>query len=290
MSAFPPASPDRKNGFVDLHMHTTASDGVSSPAEVLELVREAKLVSFAVTDHDSFEGAREMRALLKEDDPELICGVELSAGETGEDLHILAYFFENIESASDSPLAQALEEFRRKRGERGARIVERMQELELPLTMDDVLVESGASAIGRAHIAAAMAKSGASRTYQEAFDKWIGYGRPGYIPKENLRPDHVIRLTHEAGGVAVLAHPAINAADKALPRLLGCGLDGVEVYHPANPYYRRQEYLALTRANNLLVSGGSDYHGRDDRHGQIGQEKVHAELVEKMRERARQYR
>lgn len=275
--------------FVDLHMHTTASDGVTSPADLLVKVRESGVKAFSVTDHDTFAGSAEVRSLLKSGDPELITGVELSAGRGEEDLHMLVYLVNKDAVDDTSPLGKAITDFRNRRSTRGERMVELLQNLGLEISMEQVQKIADGSPLGRPHIADALLQSGAVSNYNEAFHKWIGYGKPGYVDKENILPEQAIDLAHEAGGVIILAHPGINNAEEAIARLVTYGLDGVEVLHPGNNASQRKRYRNMAKKYNLVISGGSDYHGRNDHHGEIGQMNVPIEYLDRIRERAERY-
>lgn len=271
-------------------MHTTASDGMKTPAELLEIVRESGVSVFAVTDHDTFAGSAAVRKLLQPDDPTLITGIELSAGEPGEDLHMLAYFFHTETIDENSAIARAVDEFRQRRMSRGERMVEKLIEQGLDITLESVLNIANGSPIGRPHIADALMKSGAVKTYDEAFYTWIGYGKPAFVDKENISPNAAIDLVHESGGIIALAHPGINKAEDELQRLIGYGLDCIEVLHPGNNAAQRKRYRKLAKARGLAISGGSDYHGRNDHHGDVGQMQVPYEYFERMAERAERYR
>lgn len=276
--------------YIDLHMHTTASDGVTSPAELLRIVRESGVRAFAVTDHDTFVGSAAIREMLVADDPELITAVELSAGDPGEDLHLLVYLFDTPIVATGSPLDSAISEFHRRRNRRGEMMVELLQKNGLSITMEDVRKIAGDSPIGRPHIADALVKRGAVASYDAAFRNWIGYKRPGFVDKENFRLAEVMALAHEAGGIIVLAHPAVNHAAEQIKRLVDCGLDGIEIWHPANSQSQRKRYREQAEKYDLVISGGSDYHGREDHHGEVGQMKVSYERLLDMKKRAERYK
>lgn len=267
-------------------MHTTASDGVTSPADLLEIVRKSGVSAFAVTDHDTFKGAIEIEKIINENDPELITGVELSAGIPGEDLHLLVYLIDWSSTKDGSNLTNAINDFQRMRNTRGQRIVESLNDLGLKIDFSEVEKIANGSPIGRPHIADAMLKSGAVKSYDEAFWRWIGYKKPAYVEKENILPKEMIELAHKAGGLIFLAHPGVNDAEKAIERLSRDGLDGVEIFHPSSNQALRKRLREAARKYELLISGGSDYHGRDDHHGKVGEEKVPYELLEKMKERA----
>ena len=275
--------------YIDLHMHTTASDGVTSPGELLNIVRASGVRAFAVTDHDTFAGSAEIRNMLKPDDPELITGVELSAGRAGEDLHLLVYLFNTPVVSESSELGRAISEFHTRRNTRGERMVSALQEHGIDISIAMVRKIAGDSPIGRPHVADALLQSGAVKSYDEAFREWIGYGKPAYVEKENILPEEAIELAHKAGGIIILAHPGINNAEEAIPRLVEYGLDGLEVLHPGNNIAQRKRYRKLAKKYNLVISGGSDYHGRNDHHGEVGQMEVPYEFLAPLRERAGRY-
>ncbi|MFQ5607170.1 MAG: PHP domain-containing protein [Candidatus Zixiibacteriota bacterium] len=275
--------------YMDMHMHTTASDGMTAPEELLRIVRESGVSAFAVTDHDTFAGSAEVRDLLGEDDPELITGVELSAGEPGEDLHLLVYLFDTPRVEASSQLAKAIAEFHRRRDSRGEAIVELLRSKGLEISLEDVKATADGSPVGRPHVADALVKNGAVKSYEEAFRTWLGYGCPGYVEKENIRPAEAVMLAHDSGGIIILAHPAINNAENEIERLVGYGLDGLEVWHPSINPSQRKRYRKLAGQYDLVISGGSDYHGREDSHGQVGQLKAPHENLALMKERARRY-
>ncbi len=275
---------------IDMHMHTTASDGMKSPAELLEIVRASGVSVFSVTDHDTFAGNVAVRELLQPDDAILITGIELSAGDLGEDLHMLAYFLHSDTIAADSPIAIAVTEFQRRRETRGALMVEKLVEQGLDITLESVLEIANGSPIGRPHIADALLRSGAIATYSEAFNVWIGYRKPGFVDKENISPNAAIDLVHECGGIVSLAHPGINKAEDELDRLIGLGLDSIEVLHPGNSSSQRKRYRKLAQKHGLAISGGSDYHGRNDHHSEVSQMQVPYEYFERLQERAERYR
>ncbi|MFZ5981166.1 MAG: PHP domain-containing protein [Candidatus Zixiibacteriota bacterium] len=264
---------------IDLHIHTTHSDGTCSGAKVLEIVRELSLGAFAVTDHDTVEGYFEIQKLRKNKDPEIIPGVELSVKVNDDDLHILGYLFD----PHDRKVAFALEDFQKKRKQRGRLIVQRLNDLGLSLTFEAVEEIAGRAVIGRPHIAEALARHGQVGSYQEAFDHYIKNGGPAYVPKEVMNPAEAISLLHQAGGLAVLAHPYIGDMLRYLDMLTALGLDGLEVYH----YSHNRENIAflksLVERYGLLATGGSDFHGRSGQNGRIGSPEVPYEYLEELK-------
>jgi len=273
-------------GYIDLHLHTNMSDGVLTPEELLRKVRARNLVAFAVTDHDTIDGYLEMKSLLNDDDPELISGLELSVAVETDDLHMLAYLFD----PDNDELAETLRHFRRERNHRGRRMVEKLNLMGMALSMGAVLEAAGDSAIGRPHIAEAMLNEGLVNDVEDAFRKYIGNHCPAYIPKNMVHPREAIELIHRAGGLVVMAHPYINDAHKQIPSLAALGLDGIEVYYYSHSKQHVADLKRLAEQHGLLLSGGSDFHGRQEHEGDIGAGQVPVEYLDKMKDRAREIR
>jgi len=264
---------------IDLHIHSTYSDGIKTPAEILDIVRDLGLAAFALCDHDNFGAYFEAKQLLRNGDPELIPGVELSAGRSGEDIHILGYLFD----PNSETLIDALEHFRKVRNQRGELMLEKLKNLGVDISLDLVKEIAGQSAIGRPHIADAMVRMKVIRGFDEAFERYIGLNGPAYIPKANLTPREAIELIHKANGLAILAHPSIADAAKHIEEFIGYGLDGIEVYHPYHTDNQRKRFSKLVSSRTILGSGGSDYHGRDGRYGMIGSMPVPPEYLTAMK-------
>lgn len=266
---------------IDLHIHTSFSDGLASPREVLEIVRKKQLSAFAICDHDNIGGYFEACGLKTIDDPELIPGVELSAGKDNDDIHILGYYFD----PSSDALNSALDECRVRRNHRAEMMLMRLKDLGIVIPFESVQEIAGKSAIGRPHIADALLKVGAIGSYESAFGKYIGNNCRAYVPKQNITPEEAIGLIHDAGGLAFLAHPGIGNAVSYLDEFVKMGLDGIEVYHPNHSNYLRLKFSALAESKNILIIGGSDYHGREGRFGMIGSQSVPDELLIAMKEK-----
>jgi 3',5'-nucleoside bisphosphate phosphatase len=261
--------------YIDLHMHTNFSDGTSSPAELLAAVNDAGLVAFSVTDHDTVDGLREVMRLRTESHPKLISGVELSVNHNGNDVHMLGYGFDIDNKALNDTLLECAVV----RDQRGRLMVDKLQSLGLNISFEQVAQIAGGGVVGRPHIADAMLKSGAVKSYEESFYKYIGTGKPAYVAKKMLLPRDAIDLLHSAGGVAVLAHPVLENTWRLLDDLIADGLDGIEVYHAAHAEPDIDRFRDLARRNRLVMTGGSDYHGRVDSHGAIGSQKVPADIL-----------
>jgi predicted metal-dependent phosphoesterase TrpH len=250
---------------IDLHAHTTASDGSLSPTELVTRASELGLAALAVTDHDTLGGLAEARAAASVRGLDLLAGVELSVEDEGGRFHLLGYGFDP-ESAE---LAEKLTALRASRAARNDQMAARMTELGLPVTMDDVRAEAGedAEVIARPHFAQAMLKKGVVTSVKEAFDRYLSTGKPLYQPKEVLTPAEAISLLHRAGGVAVMAHPGLvplsRAAlgDRVCALASDAGLDGLEAYYSQHSPADTERFLQIAARHGLLVTGGSDFHG-----------------------------
>jgi hypothetical protein len=271
---------------IDLHMHTNASDGMLTPAELLDRVRAADLVAFSITDHDTMGGYQEATKLMTGTDPELVVGLELSVTVNGDDMHMLAYLFD----PDHDELAGTLEALRIERNERGYRMVEKLNEMGLNLSYDAVVQAAGGAAIGRPHVADAMVAQGLVGNFGEAFGRYIGNDGPAYLPKAKMKPKETIELVHRAGGVAVMAHPYVNEMHKQIEPLVDLGLDGLEAYHYAHSTQKVRELEKSAERFGLLLTGGSDFHGRQEHESAIGTDRVPSIYLDQLKERSLQIR
>lgn len=256
---------------IDLHAHTTASDGSLTPTELVALAQATGLRALAVTDHDTTAGVAEAVAAGKAAGVEVVPGVELSVEYPHGQFHLLGYLIDTAASVLPARLADLQE----RRATRNDRMLARMQEGGLPISMEDVVAEAGGGLVGRPHMALALVKKGVVATTQEAFDRYLGAGTPFNIPKERLSPVEAIDLIHAAGGKAVLAHPytiklAGDAFEAEMARLRGLGLDGLEAYYSQHSAEQVAAFLAVAERLGLKVTGGSDYHGRSKPHVKLG--------------------
>ncbi len=272
--------------YIDLHMHTDFSDGACTTDEVLEMVRASGISAFSITDHDTLDGYRYARKGMRPGDPELVSGVELSVLIGEDDVHILAYLFDT----DDKPLNDSLASFQQKRHERGQMIVAKLQNLGVDVPFDAVTETADGSVIGRPHVAETLHRLNKVSSYQEAFDKYIGRKGPAYVPKVLLEPQTAIDMVHAAGGVAILAHPFIDDMVKHVPMLTEMGLDGIEVRHSNHTAEQAARLERIAAKYRLVVTGGSDFHGREGRHGAIGSQRVPALYLQELKQRAAQYR
>lgn len=259
----------KRQGGIDLHVHSNASDGTHSPVEILQNAARLGLQAISITDHDTTEGSRQALACERPATLDFITGVEISAkvplpSNVSGSLHILGYGID----PDYVPLVQALEQLRVARNTRTHQIVERLNQLGIDLTVEQVQAEVGQATPGRPHVARAMIKVGVVKTINEAFDRFIGHGGPAFVGKKRLSGKKTMALITAAGGVPVLAHPCLIKSDHPdmlevlIEQLCGIGLMGLEAYYPDHSPDDVTRYLELARKFNLVVTGGSDFHGQ----------------------------
>jgi 3',5'-nucleoside bisphosphate phosphatase len=269
-------------GRADLHIHTHFSDGGLSPRDVIARSRASGLSTIAITDHDHTGGIAEALSAGARAGIEVIPGIELSAMLNGAEIHILGYFI--------NPEHEALQEFlyrvREERRKRAVRMVEKLNGLNLPLPLEAVLDQAGEGSIGRPHIANAMVEQGLAASYQEAFYRYLGTGRPAYEEKFPVSPADTIQVIRATGGLSFIAHPGTAMEDHVLLECIRAGVDGIEVVHPAHSQDLVHHYRGIVEEYFLLASGGSDFHGgrRNDDQA-LGKYTVPREFVEAMRRR-----
>lgn len=245
-------------GRVDLHVHSTASDGSLTPAEIVQLALGQGLAAIALTDHDTIDGLAEAQAAANGIDLEVVPGVEISSDWPVGDFHILGLCV----APWDGPFNECLQSMKAARLQRARKILERLAALGMPLEWDEVArFCSGNCTIGRLHIARALVQRGYVSDVSEAFQRYIGRDGPAYVPRLRMSPVEVIGLIQRAGGVAVLAHPAASGLVEHIPTLASLGLQGVEVWYPTHSPEDVSTLLHLARQYHLLVTGGSDFHG-----------------------------
>lgn len=250
---------------VDLHLHTTASDGRCTPLELVNRAARAGVTVLSVTDHDTTAAVDEVVAAGRSQGIDVIAGIEVTAIESGRDIHILGYFIDPV----DSELAAFLGMQREQRIARVEAVGARLAELEMPIDVAAVValaIESGGRSIGRPQIARAMVAAGYVADTREAFDKWLATGRPAFIPRAGASPEEVIAILHDAHGIASLAHPGQTAVDGRIAAYVEAGLDALEAHHPDHDATSTARYRSLAGDLGLLVTGGSDFHG-DPSHG-----------------------
>lgn len=264
------------SAFVDLHAHSTASDGAFAPAAVVEAARAAGLSALALTDHDTVAGVSEAREAARERGLRLVPGVELSAVEGEVETHVLG-----LHLSRPSEIEHGLAALRDMRRVRAERMVARLNELGVRITFAAVLDQAAGAAIGRPHVARALVQEGWASDIRDAFDRYLGNGRPAFIQKERLTMVDAIAMIHRAGGVAVVAHPGRGGTRERLEALAAVGLDGVEVLHPSHSAEDVARLRALADHLDLVPSGGSDWHGAREGPRTLGSMRVPEEWLER---------
>lgn len=247
---------------IDLHLHTTASDGRLSPAQLVARAAAAGLTTISVTDHDTVAALGEVSAAAAAVNIRVVNGIEITAVDDGRDVHMLGYFFDR-ESPS---LAAVLEHQRALRVSRVREIGARLATLGMVIDVESVLLASAArpgSSVGRPQVARELVRAGYVASVQDAFDKWLASGRPAFISRTGPSPAAIVDAIHDAGGVASMAHPGVTRRDELIGPLADHGLDAIEVYHSDHGVADQQHYQRIAARRGLLISGGSDFHGDD---------------------------
>jgi predicted metal-dependent phosphoesterase TrpH len=270
-------------GGVDLHTHTTASDGTYAPRDLVIEAASRGVRVLAITDHDSTEGLPEAFEEAARRRPlELLPGIEINCDVEGAEIHVLGYLMD-----WQAPWFQEFcREQRRERRERVHRMAERMAALGMPFDADEVfaLVKEGSA--GRPHVAQVMVAHGYVKTVRQAFDKYLAAGRPGHVPRKKLAPEDAVRLIRRAAGVPVFAHPGLASRDELIPGLIAAGLMGIECYYTEHSAQQRATYLQICKEQDLVATGGSDFHGPQVRAATLGSPSVPMAAVEALRAKA----
>lgn len=261
---------------VDLHTHSTASDGTLTASEIVAAAAAMSLTAVAIADHDSVEGVEEAVRAGRQHRIAVIPAVEMSAAVGPRSIHILGYFVDH----TNEELLGSLSALRDDRMERAGQIVAALAAAGYEMDLEDVLRQSSGGALGRAHIANALVRLGHVPAVEDAFDRLIGRGKPFYISKRTGTPEAVVSLIRRAGGIAVLAHPGVTGADDLVAPLVKVGLQGIEAFHAEHSQKDRQRYASMASARGLLVTGGSDFHGPGQAGGRLGEGNVPDEVVQ----------
>lgn len=257
-----------KSGAVDFHMHTTHSDGSYSPEELMRACREKNLVCVSVTDHDTMSSFETCQDEAQKMGIELVPGIEISAIFEPGTMHILGYFLDR----NHPELKAAIEDIQQVRRERNSRMIEKLNEAGIDITLEEVLKEAlgdisaDIKQVGRPHFAKVLVKKKAVKDSHEAFQKYLGKGCPAYLDKQKLTPEEAVSLINRAGGVASIAHPKQMKVDdatmeKEIKKLADLGLGGLEVYNSCQDIEENAVYLKLAKKFGLVPTGGSDFHG-----------------------------
>jgi len=251
--------------YIDLHIHTTASDGSLTPSQLVGYAKEKDLKAIAITDHDTIEGNEEAIKEGIQEGIQVVPGVEISVDYFQGTMHMLGYFI----TIEDTTLKEKLTLLQESRADRNPKIVVKLNQLGLALTYEEVVQASGGGQIGRPHIAQALMKKGYIKSIQEAFDKYLGKGAPAYTDKFRLSAEEAINMITNARGIPVLAHPftlhckSSDELEVLVKKLANQGLQGLEVYYSEHDQRQTSHYHLLAKRYNLVITGGSDFHGKN---------------------------
>lgn len=274
--------------YIDLHTHTTASDGTLSPSELVSQAYSLGLRAVAITDHDTMEGVEEALEQARKIEIEVIPGVEISV-DFAKEMHILGYFPDPY-----APLMErTLEDLRQYRMERNPQIVAKLNSLGFDITLEEIKQIAGGSIVGRPHIAKVLLDKGYVESIKEAFAEYLALGKPAYVKKEKLTPEAAIEAIAASGGLPVLAHPKYlemteEELDGLVCRLVKAGLKGIEVYYSTHSLEETEQYWGLAKKYQLLLTGGSDFHGSSKSEISLGKGtgtlRIDEELLVKLKE------
>lgn len=268
------------SAFVDLHTHSTASDGILPPERVVAAAAQCGLSAIALTDHDTIDGLAAAREAGERLNVRVIAAVELSAFHGDREVHVLALHLSRFDA-----LEKKLRELREMRYTRGQRIVEKLNALGIAITFDEVLQQSAGGAVGRPHIARALLARGLVHDFRDAFSRYLGANGAAFVAKDKLTLEDAIAVAHEAGALAIWAHPGDAGRREALEPLVAAGLDGVEIRHPGHSRDDIKRLEALCEFFSLIPSGGSDWHGANDGVRQLGMMNVPVEWLARQDDR-----
>lgn len=263
----------------ELHAHSTASDGLDAPGALVGRAHAAGVALLALTDHDTLDGLPEAAEAARRLGVTLVAGIELSVTVAGAEVHLLAY---GVDPAH-APLRDHLAAFRAVRHARAAEMVARLNALGVPVRLEAVLRRAGTGVVGRPHVAAEVVAVGAAPDVGQAFARYLHDGGPAAAPKPEVDARAMVRLVHDAGGLAVLAHPGLLPSDAVFAAMLRTGLDGIEVQHPSHSWATVKWLREEARAAALLETAGSDFHGRAQDEGRLGQYAIPAETLATLR-------
>lgn len=270
--------------FADLHLHTFFSDGTFPPEELAERGARLGLIAMALTDHDTVEGCERMGRACQSHQIEFIPGTELTSEFESTEVHLLGYFLDT----ENPKLLAEIKTFQTVRQNRIHEMVWRLNRLNIPLRAETVFQLANCRSPGRPHVGRALVQEGLCESLDEAFERYLKKGRPAWVPKHRISALDSIELIHQAGGLAVMAHPGLNHNDKIIPQLARQGLDGLECFHTKHSLSQTENYLAIAQRLNLAVTGGSDCHGFSKSKPLIGGVKLPAVYLHRFKERHQQ--
>jgi hypothetical protein len=264
--------------FADLHLHTQFSDGTFTPEVLVLRAQNCGLACIALTDHDTVEGCARAAAACAAAKMEFISGAELTAEHDDTEVHILGYFLDT----KNKVLLDRIAKFQAVRQNRINEMCDALNKLGIPLKAESVFALANCKSPGRPHVARAMVKEKLIGNLDQAFEKYLKKGKPAWVPKTKMSALEGVELIHQAGGLAVMAHPGLNRTDDIIPDLIKAGLDGIECFHTKHSTVMAERYLEIAEKYDLLVTGGSDCHGFSKKAPLIGTVKLPYEHVEKL--------
>jgi 3',5'-nucleoside bisphosphate phosphatase len=267
--------------FADLHLHTFFSDGTFTPEELVARASGLGFSAIALTDHDTLEGCARAAAACAAAKMEFIAGTELTAEHADIEVHILAYLVDT----ENQVLLKRIAGFQSVRQSRIREMVAALNKLGLPLKAEAVFALANCQSPGRPHVARALVKEKLIGSLDEAFEKYLKKGRPAWVPKTKMSAMEAVELIHQAGGLAVMAHPGLNRSDEIIPDLVAAGLDGIECFHTKHSTTMAERYLEFAEKYHLLVTGGSDCHGFSKQKPLIGTVKLPYDHVQKLKDK-----
>lgn len=271
------ALPD--NRCADLHLHTYFSDGTYSPEELAQQAQRQGLRAVALTDHDTVEGCAPTGSACAAAGIEFIPGTELTAEQDGHEIHILGYGID----LQDAKFLHEIGKFQAVRQNRIREMVQRLNQMNVPLEADAVFALANCRAPGRPHVARALVQAGLVGSLDEAFERFLKKNRPAWVPKFKMSAANATELIHQSGGVAVMAHPGLNRSDEVIPAMVEAGLDGIECFHTKHSQSTSEHYVQIAERFHLLITGGSDCHGSSKGRPVIGSVRLAYEHVEKLK-------
>jgi hypothetical protein len=267
--------------FADLHLHTYFSDGTFSPEELVGHGHRLGFAALALTDHDSVEGCARMTAACQAAGIDFIPGTELTAEHNDTEIHLLGYYLDT----ENQTLLTEITKFQAVRQNRIREMVARLNGLNVPLKVESVFALANCKSPGRPHVARALVKAGLVGNLDEAFERFLKKNRPAWVPKAKMSALEAVELIHQAGGLAVMAHPGLNRTDDVIPVLVEAGMDGIECFHTKHSTAASERYLEMADKFHLLITGGSDCHGFSKGKPLIGTVKLPYDHVQKLKQK-----
>lgn len=263
---------------IELHCHSTASDGDLSPTQLVDRALALGLTTLCLTDHDTVDGVEEAKAAARETSLRVLTGVELSCHHQGREIHLLGYLFEH----RDPDFLELLEHMKAERRERVAEMIKKLSALDIDISYEQVEQQATGGSIGRPHVARALVESGQVETVSEAFDLYIGNRAAGYVGRRLLSLSEGIEAIHKAGGCSVLAHPGVLRDWPLVEELMQLPLVGVEVWHPSHNKQARKRAKKLGGRYQKVLTGGSDFHRAKGDYHELGSASVTEKVVDRL--------